>query len=377
MKTRHILTLSAAAAVLSVAGLTGCQKSKTDEARTGAPVIDVASVVVDTVTLHKDYPGYLQADNEVKLVARVNGYLLAKPYKKGSFVKKGAVLFTIESRNYEDQVRQARSSLENARAAYAYASSNYAAMKKALESDAVSQMEVLQSKSAMEEAQANIASSEAALKTAQTQLGYCTVRAPFDGHVSSSPFDVGAYLAGAGSPVELATIYDDAMVAAVFSIDDKQLAAITANQNNPQLKVDMTKIPIHFENELQHTYTGNLEYTSPAIDRSTGTLQMQAYIDNPDNELRSGMYCTISLPNAIVPNAILVKDASIGTDQLGKYVYVVNDSDKVVYTHIEVSELVADTMRVVTKGLRPGDRYVTKALLKVRDGETVKPREVK
>lgn len=378
MKTRHIISTTAAAISLAlIPALTGCHKSKSNDLKEGTPVIDVAAVKVDTVTLHKDYPGYLQANNEVKLVARVNGYLVAKPYKKGSFVKKGSPLFIIESRNYEDQVKQARSSLENAKAAYAYASSNYAAMKRALESDAVSQMEVLQSKSAMEEAQANIASSEAALKTAQTQLGYCTVRAPFDGHVSNSPYDVGAYLAGGMSPVELATIYDDAMVAAVFSIDDRQLATISANQNNPELKVDMSRIPVRFENELSRTYTGNLEYMSPAVDRSTGTLTMQAYIDNPDNELRSGMFCKISLPNAIVPNAILVKDASIGTDQLGKYVYVVNDSDKVVYTHIEVSELVADTMRVVTKGLKPGDRYVTKALLKVRDGETVKPREVK
>lgn len=101
---------------------------------------------------------------------------------------------------------------------------------------------------------------------------------------------------------------------------------------------------------------------------------LKASIDNRYNELKDGMYATVSLPYAFEPNAILIKDASIGTDQLGKYVYVVNDSNKVVYTPIEVGETVNDTLRIVNKGLSPRSKYVTKALLKVRDGQTVTPR---
>ena len=73
----------------------------------------------------------------------------------------------------------------------------------------------------------------------------------------------------------------------------------------------------------------------------------------------------------------MIRDASISTDQLGKYVYLVNDSDKVVYTPVTVGALVCDTMRIVEKGISPTDRYVTKAMLKVRDGMTVKPTIVK
>ena len=86
------------------------------------------------------------------------------------------------------------------------------------------------------------------------------------------------------------------------------------------------------------------------------------------------MYATVSLPYGFEPNAILIKDASIGTDQLGKYIYTVNDSNKVVYTPIEVGETVNDTLRIVTKGITADTKYVTKALLKVRDGQTVDPR---
>ena len=87
------------------------------------------------------------------------------------------------------------------------------------------------------------------------------------------------------------------------------------------------------------------------------------------------MYCTIRMPYKVDPKAMLVRDASIGTDQLGKYVYVVNDSSKVVYTPIKTGDLVADTLRLVTGGLKPHDRYVTSALLKVRNGMKVKTRE--
>lgn len=371
MKSTYILVAVGAAVML-----TACHKKK-EEAPAQAPDIDVAQVVVDTVTLHTEYPGYLKADQEVDLVARVDGYLTAKPYEAGSFVRKGTVLYTIESRNYRDAVTRAQAELNDARSTYAYASKHYAAMQKALQSDAVSQMEVLQAKNAMETAQASIAQAQAALQQANTTLSYCTVRAPFDGHVTLSNYDVGAYLSGAAQPVVLGTIYADADMLANFSIDANALARIENNSRDPQLGIDMKHIPVLFETPLPHSYTANLDYMAPALDKSTGTMRLQALINNPHGELRSGMYCKIKLPDAIVPNAIMVKDASIGTDQSGKFVYVVNDSNKVVSRSIQVSELVNDTMRVVTKGLQPGDRYVTRALLKVRDGMTINPIPVK
>lgn len=128
---------------------------------------------------------------------------------------------------------------------------------------------------------------------------------------------------------------------------------------------------------MQHNYTGNLFYVAPDVDSSTGTLVLKASVDNPYGELKAGMYTTITLPYKKVDDAILVKDASIGTDQAGKYLYVVNDSSRVVYTPIKVGDLVNDSMRLVTSGLTPHSRYVTQALLKVRDGMKVKTVTVK
>lgn len=375
MKNTHSRILIAMATVAFLA-VTSCSHDKDKTAATQAPVIDVAMPVVDTVTVYKTYPGYLSARGEVDLVARVNGYLLSNNYQPGTFVKRGTVLFNIESKQYADAVNQARAELEDARATYAYASKNYAAMKRALESDAVSQMEVLESKSAMEKAAAAISDAQAALSTAQTTLSYCTVRAPFDGHVSDAIYDPGTYLAGAASPVTLCTIYDDAVLSVNFNIGDSELKQLTNNLSK-QLDIDMTRIPVEFGDTMPHQYTADLTYLAPALDVSTGQMLVKARIENLYGDLRAGMVANVKLPTKIVPDGILIEDAAISKDQLGQYVYVVNDSNKVVYTPVKTGELITPTLRLVTDGLKAGDRYVTKAMLKVRDGMTVKPRLTK
>ena len=112
---------------------------------------------------------------------------------------------------------------------------------------------------------------------------------------------------------------------------------------------------------------------SPDVEMNTGTMTLRAILNNPDGILKSGLYVSVSLPYAEVDNAILIQAASIGTDQLGKYIYVVNDSNIVNYRHIEIGQLFDDTLRMVTSGIKPNERYVTKALLKVKHGMKIKP----
>ncbi|MDE5555306.1 MAG: efflux RND transporter periplasmic adaptor subunit, partial [Muribaculaceae bacterium] len=243
---------------LSVIGLSlavlvsGCHSGQKKSESMPTMTVDVAVPLVDSVVLHKTYPGYLAANQAVNLVARVDGYLTSHPFEAGSFVKKGTVLFTIDDKTYRDAVAKAEAALADAKSTYEYASSQYAAMKEALESDAVSQMEVLQAKNSMEAAAANIKSVEASLRTARTTLGYCTVTAPCDGHVTCGAFDLGTFLAGAGSPVTLGTIYDDAVMSAVFSIEDSRYFDLVKNFKDSVGGVDYDKMPIDFAEELPH-----------------------------------------------------------------------------------------------------------------------------
>lgn len=338
--------------------------------------VDVANVITDSVTLYKTYPGSLTADNTVNVVARVNGRVSDPKFKGGDHVTKGQVLFTIYSNNYDVTLKSARASLEKAKADNAYAEQHYIAVNKAFEKNAVSQMELAQALSDRDQSRAAVEGAQAALQDAQLNVDYCTVKAPITGYISKNIYSGGQYISGEASPVTLTTIYDDAKVTANFTIEDDSFLKMFENRDKQHV-VDYSAIPIVFEEKLPHDYTADLSYMSPSLNASTGTMAIEAKIPNPYHELRSGMYCTIKMPYMVEPDGILIKDASISTDQLGKYVYLVNDSNKVVYTPIEVGDLYNDTLRLVTKGLTPGSRYVTSALLKVRDGMTVDPRLIK
>ena len=358
--------------VLSV--LTGCKEKKDAGAMKGMPTlaISVAKPIVKDITLTKDYPGYLTTEKTVNLVARVNGTLQSVSYAPGGRVKKGQLLFVIEPTLYNDKVAQAEAELKTAQAQLEYARNNYSRMKEAVKSDAVSQIQVLQSESSVTEGVAAVSNAEAALSTARTNLGYCYVRAPFDGTISKSTVDVGSYVGGSLQPVTLATIYKDDQMYAHFNVADNQWLEMSMNNQQPTKELPK-KIMVQLGKEGTESYPATLDYLSPNVDLNTGTLMVRANFDNPQGVLKSGLYVSITLPYGEADHAILVKEASIGTDQLGKFLYAVNDSDIVHYRHIEIGQLINDTLRQVLGGLSPQQRYVTEALMKVRDGMKIKP----
>lgn len=370
MKIQHRISI----AVIGAASISliACHDKKTTPEEEQLLPVEVANVVTDSVTIYKTYPGTLTALNTVDVVARVNGRISEPFYMGGDRVEKGQVLFTIGSNNYDVTLKSAKASLEKAEADNAYAEQHYQAVNKAYEKNAVSQMELAQALSNRDQSRAALEGTKADIKNAELNVGYCTVRAPISGYISTNVYSGGTFVSGESSPVTLATIYDDEYVLANFTIEDDSFLRMFENPNNRHL-VDYSAIPVEFEEQLPHTYTADLHYLSPNVNASTGTMQLQAKLANSHHELRSGMYCNIKMPYKVDPKGMLVKEASISTDQLGKYVYVVNDSDKVVYTPIEVGDLVNDSMRLVTKGVTPQSRYVTSALLKVRDGMKVKP----
>ena len=358
--------------VLSV--LTGCKEKKDTGAMKGMPTlaISVAKPIVKDITLTKDYPGYLTTEKTVNLVARVNGTLQSVSYAPGGRVKKGQLLFVIEPTLYNDKVAQAEAELKTAQAQLEYARNNYSRMKEAVKSDAVSQIQVLQSESSVTEGVAAVSNAEAALSTARTNLGYCYVRAPFDGTISKSTVDIGSYVGGSLQPVTLATIYKDDQMYAYFNVADNQWLEMSMNNQQPTKDLPK-KIMVQLGKEGTESYPATLDYLSPNVDLNTGTLMVRANFDNPQGVLKSGLYVSITLPYGEADHAILVKEASIGTDQLGKFLYAVNVSDIVHYRHIEIGQLINDTLRQVLGGLSPQERYVTEALMKVRDGMKIKP----
>lgn len=367
MKTYVIYTIFP----LGAAALLGSCHGKKQSDEAGAEPVSVAVPMIDSVVLHQEYPATLIARDMADVVARVNGTIIRQCYNDGERVQAGQPLFIIESTTYRDAVNQAQGALETAIAEHDYAVKNCEAMKKALEADAVSKMDVNQAESNVATTAAAVKTARAQLETARTQLSYCTVRAPFTGRVATSPYVAGSYVGGEGAPVVLTHIYNDDVIYADFSVETARYMEVLKGRDTGLL--DLDHVPVTFADSLVHNVTGKLIYESPNVSSGTGTVMLRLSIANVDGPLREGMYGKVQLPYAVDPKAMLVRDASISTDQLGKYLWTVNDSNKVVYTPIQVGELYQDTLRIVNSGITPSSRYVTSALLKVRDGMPVKP----
>ena len=355
---------------VALLAITACHKKAEPAASSAALPIEVTTPIVKEITLTREYPGYLKADATIPIMGRVNGTIIKRNFTEGSRVKKGDLLYVIEPTLYDNAVAQAEASLQTAIAQQEYARSNYERMQAAISSNAVSRIELLQAKSNVESCNAAVDNARAALKSARTKQGYCSITAPADGSISLTKQPTGAYIAGEMSPIELCRLYKDDIMYAFFNIPDIQWfrKALATNGGIDQSNITFT---LGEGNIIERSAT--IDYLSPNVDTGTGTLQIRAMLPNSDGVLKSGSYISIVMPYDRIDNALLIKDASIGTDQTGKFIYVVNPQNEVEYRRIETGSIFDDTLRLVTAGLAPGERYVTKALLKVRNGMPITP----
>lgn len=370
MKTVKFILLSITTSCLMF--LFGCDNKGKRESTAEIPKISVSIPYVMPIVMHKDYPGYLQASNIINVVGRVSGYVTKQNFSSGQYVNAGDLLYIIDPSIYENQVNQAKANLHSVEASLDYYENNYNRMLEASKSDAISQIDLIQAETNVRTAKANVENAKAALKTAEKTLSYCYIKAPISGNVSTSGASEGEYVDGSVSPVLLTTIYNNNPMFAYFNIEDNQyltMKVASKDWDSPLPK----KVYINMQEGMFPKIEATPNYISPYVNLKTGTLMLRAVFDNENSDLKSGMYCTVSLPYGENENAILIPDASTGTDQLGRYVYVVDKNNEVSYRHIEVGEIINDSLIHVTSGLSPDERFVTKALLKVRAGMKVEP----
>ena len=371
MKTTKFILLSIM--TLCMIFLFGCNNKGKKKTMSDIPKISVARPYVMPIILHKDYPGYLLSNNIVDVVGRVSGYVTLQNFSSGQYINEGDLLYIIEPTVYENEVKKAEANLKSAQASLDYYENNYERMQEASKSDAISQIDLIQAETNVRTAKANVQTAEANLRTAQNTLSYCYVKAPISGFLTTSGAGEGEYVSGSdGNPFKLTTIYNNDPIYAYFNIEDNQYLMIKMTSLDWE-----TSLPKKVYVNLQESSFPPIEaipnYISPFVNLKTGTLTLRALFENSKYDLKSGMYCTVSLPYGEVNNAILIPDASTGTDQLGRYIYVIDSNNIVSYRHIEVGDIINDSLIHVKSGLNPDERFVTKALLKVRSGMKVEP----
>ncbi|WP_456864378.1 efflux RND transporter periplasmic adaptor subunit [Bradyrhizobium sp. USDA 4503] len=338
------------------------------------PKVEVAPPVQRAVTRYLDATGNTAPIQTVDLVARVQGFLQAINYQDGSFVKAGTTLFTIEPETYKLKLEQAQAAEVGAQATLKQAELDFKRQTDLVQRQAVSQATLDTSTSTRDNAQASLQQAQVNTRIAAVNYGYTNVAAPFDGIVSNHLVSVGE-LVGAASPTQLATIVQLDPIYVNFNVNEQDVQRVRDEARRRGLTVnELRQLPVEvgLQTETGFPHKGKLDYISPTLNQSTGTLAVRGVFPNPDRTLLPGFYVRVRVPFDKQDNALLVPDVAIGSDQAGRYVLVVNAENVVEQRKVTTGPL-DEGLRVIESGLKPDDRIVTAGLLRAIPGQKVDP----
>jgi len=325
------------------------------------PEISVAVPLQQNVVPYEELTGNTVAFATVDLVARVEGFLTSQNYVDGSVMKKGDTLFIIEQTMYNAQVKEAEAQLDGAKAKLVQSEAEFVRQETLLRQNVTAQNTYDQAKAKRDSDRASVENAEGNLTIAQTNLGYTTVQAPFDGIVSKHLVSVGE-LVGNGKATKLATIVQLDPIYVEFNVSEQDVLKIRQNLANRRLTVEeLGKIPldIGLMNEEGYPHAGFLNYVAPEIDAQTGTILVRGLLKNPNRELIPGFFTRIRLPMGLGSTSVLlIPNRVIAEDQAGKYALIVNKDNVVEQKRIKTGQLLVGGLRVVTEGLTADERVV-------------------
>ncbi|MCW2283260.1 membrane fusion protein (multidrug efflux system) [Rhodoblastus acidophilus] len=375
--TGRAVTLALAAVCAGSTLLSGCERKNAYVAPPPAK-ISVATPVQAPVTLYAEFTGSTAPSAMVDVEARVQGFLQSIGYRDGAPVKKGQVLFEIEKDQYQAQVDLQKATLASAQATEANAKSQYGRQSTLGQKSFASQSVVEDTKTKLDAATADVAMAQAKLKTAETSLSYTTVKAPFDGVATRHLADVGA-LVGSSGVTKLATVLQVDPILVYFTISEKQQldmrdALAKQGKTLKDMREGARDLPfeIALGPDLAFSRQGKIDYIAPDVESATGTLQLRGVLENPNVDLVPGLFVRVRVPVGKIDAALLVNDTAVQSNQTGSYVMVVGKDDVVEQRQVTTGP-VEGQLRVITSGLKAGDRVVIGAIQRAIPGNKVAP----
>ena len=367
-----VIALRAAFALSAFAALSACEQNTF--VPPPPPKVDVATPAQKSITRFLDATGNTAPFKMVDLVARVQGFLQAINYRDGSFVKEGTTLFTIEPETYKLKLEQAQAAEAGAQASLKQAEADYKRQAELVQRQAVSQSTLDTSTANRDNAQANLLQAQANTRIAEVNYGYTNVTAPFDGIVTAHLVSVGE-LVGVASPTQLATIVALDPIYVNFNVNEQDVQRVREEARRRGMTTeDLRKLPVEIalQTETGYPHKGTLDYVSPLVNQSTGTLAVRGILKNPDRVLLPGFFVRVRVPFDKEENALLVPDVALGSDQAGRYVLVVNAENVVEQRKVTIGPSEGG-LRVIESGLKVDDKVVVAGLLRAIPGQKVDP----
>jgi membrane fusion protein (multidrug efflux system) len=379
----------------------------------------VAPVVQKTVPLFIELTARTDAANTVDIRARVKTFLLTQNYAEGTVVKAGQVLFTLDPREYDAQLMQAKAQLAKARSDLAQAQErtvvdtaqanvgislaqlnktdqdvkrlkplaeqravpqqdydNALAAQQAAKADVEGKQASLNTAkvnqtAAIQQAQAAVEAADASIRQAELNVEYCTVTTPIEGIAGTRQVAPGN-LVGNGDATLLTTVSDINPMRVYVSISESDYLMYQRMKAQGKMKGGAGELELILADGSVFPEKGRIIIADRAVDLKTGTLSLVAEFPNPNALLRPGQFGRVRLAATVAENALLVPQKAVIEMQSAKIVYVVGDDNKVALRNVTLGDRVGQDY-VVSDGVKAGERIIVEGLQKVRPGATVNP----
>ena len=339
--------------------------------------VSVATVEQRDTAIWSEFSGRLEAVERVELRPRVSGAIQAVYFREGDLVKQGDKLITIDPASYTAVVAGAEAQVAAAEARVALAKNDVERAAQ-LSERTISGREVDQRTNALREAEANLRATRASLDTARLNLAWTDVRAPVSGRVGKLEVTVGNLVGEGPTAPVLTTLVSVDPIYASFNADETAvLTALKTIGAGLQSHLQVERIPVRMKTITNEGagIAGNLQFIDNQVDAKSGTVRVRARFANPDGLLIPGQFARLSMGQPKNEPAVAIDERAIGTDQNKKFVLVVDAENKANYREISLGP-VAEGMRVITAGLKAGERIIVNGLQRVRPGAVVAPQMV-
>lgn len=327
--------------------------------------VPVTKIVKKTIPIYLEYSARTEAIRNISLQAKIAGYVQQQHVPDGSDVKEGDLIYKIDPRDFQAALDSAKAQLQRDTAALDYARSNVDRGTSLASSGYLDKNTYEQRTSALRQAEATLAIDQAAVRTAEINLGYTKITAPFSGRLGRNQASIGALVTAGSSTLNSLVQLDPIYV--TFNPSETDLATIEKARARGPIQAE-----VFVPGDDKARYSGALTFIDNNIDRSTGTIVARATVANAKGTLLPGQYVRVRLAVSEKPDALVVPQIALGSSQLGKYVYVVGKDGKAEMRLVSLGPTDGPLV-AVDKGVAEGDTVISGNLQKIGPGSPVQP----
>ena len=367
-RARAFLLVGIASSLMACGGEKDGNKAK-QAAAPPPPAVVVTEVVQKTVPIYSEFVAQTDARETVEIRARVQAFLEAQHFTEGTIVRKDQLLFTLDKREFQAKLAQAKAEVDVAMARLGKAETDERRLKPLAERRAVPQQDYDNAAANLLSAQASVSAAKAALVEAELNLSYTTIKSPITGLIGKRLVAPGN-LVGKGEATLLDTVSSIDPIRVNATISEAEYLRFFA-QAKEQGK-SAVPLELILADGSVFPRKGKVVIIDRAVDQKTGTLNFAAEFPNPEGQLRPGQFGRVRAVIEMAKDAIVVPKRAVQEIQGMQTVLVVGADNMVALRTIQPGETVGDLL-IVRDGLKPGERVIVDGVQKARPGSKVNP----